>query len=253
MGLITNEAEFIQYLKLMMGNPVTNVEVADSQFSQCIYDSIQQFQEFNYGEGNVRDVLTINLINGVSAYSLSGLGIDSVLDIQLTNNIYNINTLFSPTHMLLYNQFQSGQYPGGTGNGGAAGLGGSSVLGNYQIQMMYLSEIQEMFQRRYVCDYSEWSQTLKVRPTPNQDDVGVLMVFRKESALNLYNHPLVKKLALAKARQLHAWALIKYSIGIPGSGTIGGGNDLMSRAVQDEKDALDDIRLTGDSPMFFVG
>ena len=137
MGLITNEAEFIQYLKLMMGNPVTNVEVADSQFSQCIYDSIQQFQEFNYGEGNVRDVLTINLINGVSAYSLSGLGIDSVLDIQLSNGIYNINQLFSPTHMLLYNQFQT-QYPGGTGNGGAAGMGGASVLGNYQIQMMYL-------------------------------------------------------------------------------------------------------------------
>jgi hypothetical protein len=247
MGLITNEAEFIQYLKLMMGNPVTNVEVADSQFSQCIYDSIQQFQEFNYGEGNVRDVLTINLKNGVSAYSLSGLNIDSVLDIQLTNSIYNINQLFSPTHMLLYNQFQSGQYPGG------AGLGGSSVLGNYQIQMMYLSEIQEMFQRRYVCDYSEWSQTLNVRPTPNQDDVGVLMVFRKESALNLYNHPLVKKLALAKARQLHAWALIKYSMSLPGGGNIGGGNDLMSRAVQDEKDTLDDIRLTGNPPLFFVG
>lgn len=251
MGVILSEGQFIDYLKLMMGNPVVNVEVADTQFSQCIYDSVQQFQRYNVGEGSVRDVLTINLLNGVSAYSLAGMNIDSVLDIQLSNGVYNINQLFSPTHMLLYNQFQSGQFTGGT-NGGAANMGGSNVLANYQIQMMYLSEIQEMFQRRYVCDFNEASQMLKIRPTPNQDDIGVLMVFRKESAINLYNHPLVKKLALAKARQLHAWHLIKYAMTLPGGGTING-DSLLNRAIEDEKVALEDMRLEGDPPLFFVG
>jgi len=252
MGLITNEAEFISYIKRMLGNPVINVEVADINVTDCIYDAIQEFQRYNYGEGSVRDVLTINLINGVSAYSLSGLGIDSVLDIQLTNGIYNINQLFSPTHMLLYNQFQSGQYPGGTGNGGAAGLGGSGVLGNYQIQMMYLSEIQEMFQRRYVCDYSEWSQTLKVRPTPNQDDIGILMVFRKESAINLYNHPLVKKLAIAKVKKIWGRTLSKYSISLPGSGSITG-QEIRQEGIEEEKELIESIRMEGSPPIFLVG
>jgi hypothetical protein len=253
MGLITNEAEFISYVRRMLGNPVINVEVADVNISDCIYDSIQQFQRYNIGEGSVRDVLAISLSANVSAYDLSGMDIDAVLDIQLTNQIYNINTLFSPTHMLLYNQFQNGAMTGAAVNGGVANLGGSGVLGNYMIQMMYLSEIQEMFQRKYVCDFDTGSQRLKIRPTPNQDDVGVLMVFKKESAINLYNHVLVKRLALAKARQLHAWALIKYNLSLPGSGNIGGGNDLMSRSIQDEKDALEDIRLEGDSPIMMVG
>lgn len=252
MGLITNEAEFISYIKRMLGNPVINVEVADVNVSDCIYDSIQEFQRYNYGEGNVRDILAISLSAGVSAYSLSGLGIDSVLDIQLTNSIYNINTLFSPTHMLLYNQFQSGLYPGGTGNGGAANLGGSSVLGNYQIQMMYLSEIQEMFQRRYVCDYSEWSQVLRVKPTPNQDDVGVLMVFKKESALNLYNHPLVKKLAIAKVKKIWGKNLGKYQISLPSGGTFTG-TEIRQEGIDEEKEMLEEIRLESQPPIFLVG
>jgi len=251
MGLITNEAEFISYIKRMLGNPVINVEVADINVTDCIYDAIQDFQRYNYDEGNVRDVLAITLSAGVSAYSLSGLGVDSVLDIQLTNGIYNINTLFSPTHMLLYNQFQT-QYPGGTGNGGAAGLGGSGVLGNYQIQMMYLSEIQEMFQRRYVCDYSEWSQMLKVRPTPNQDDVGILMVFRKESAINLYNHPLVKKLAIAKVKKIWGRTLSKYSISLPGSGSITG-QEIRQEGIEEEKELIESIRMEGSPPIFLVG
>jgi len=250
MGIITNEAEFISYVKRMLGNPVINVEVADINISDCIYDGIQEFQRYNYGEGSVRDILSINLKNGVSAYNLSGYDIDSVLDIQLSNGVYNINQLFSPTHMLLYNQFQSGNMTGGT-NGGAANMGGSNVLANYQIQMMYLSEIQEMFQRRYVCEFNEGSQTLKVRPTPNQDDVGILMVFRKESAINLYNHPLVKKLVIAKVKKIWGRNLGKTTINLPGGGTISG-NEIKQEGIDEEKDMLDEIRLQGESPLFFV-
>lgn len=252
MGLITNEAEFISYVKRMLGNPVINVEVADVNISDCIYDSIQQFQRYNIGEGSVRDVLAISLSANVSAYDLSGMDIDAVLDIQLTNQIYNINTLFSPTHMLLYNQFQNGAMTGAAVNGGVANLGGSGVLGNYMIQMMYLSEIQEMFQRKYVCDFDTGSQRLKIRPTPNQDDVGVLMVFKKESAVNLYNHPLVKQLVLAKVKKIWGRSLGKTTIQLPGGGSISG-NEIKQEGMDEEKETLSNITMEGDSPLFFVG
>jgi hypothetical protein len=252
MGLITNEAEFISYVRRMLGNPVINVEVADVNISDCIYDSIQQFQRYNIGEGSVRDVLAISLSANVSAYDLSGMDIDAVLDIQLTNQIYNINTLFSPTHMLLYNQFQNGAMTGATVNGGVANLGGSGVLGNYMIQMMYLSEIQEMFQRKYVCDFDTGSQRLKIRPTPNQDDVGVLMVFKKESAINLYNHPLVKQLVIAKVKKIWGNTLGKYSISLPGQGNLTG-SDIRQQGIDEEKEALENMRLEGDSPIMMVG
>lgn len=252
MGLITNETEFISYVRRMLGNPVINVEVADVNISDCIYDAIQEFQRYNVGEGSVRDVLAISLSANVSAYDLSGMDIDAVVDIQLTNQIYNINALFSPTHMLLYNQFMNGSVYGGVVNGGVANIGGSSVLGNYTIQMMYLSEIQEMFQRKYVCDFDTGSQRLKIRPTPNQDDVGVLMVFKKESAINLYNHPLVKKLVIAKVKKIWGTTLGKYSISLPGQGNLTG-SDIRQQGIDEEKEALQNITLEGDAPIFMVG
>ena len=252
MALITNEAEFIDYLKIMMGNPVTNVEVADVQFSTCIYDSVQQFQRYNYGEGNVRDALFINLSAGVSAYQLPD-NIDSIIDIQLSRAQNSINTLFSPQHTLLYGDWIRGSYPSGPGDGGAAGLGGAMNMGNYFIQMTYLKEIEDTFTRKYICDLNPNTKIVNIKPTPNIDTLGVVFVHKKEDAINLYNNVLVKKLALAKARQLHAWALIKYNLSLPGSGTIGGGNDLMARAVQDEKDTLEDMRLESESGWFCVG
>lgn len=250
MGQITSELEFINYLKLMMGNPVVNVEVADEQFSQCIYDSIQLFQRYHYGEGNVRDVLTISLSAGTSAYQLPE-DIDSVLDIKLSQGLNNINTLFTPQHNLLYADFINGNMYNSS-NGGSAGLGGAMVVGNYYIQMMYLTEIEEIFTRKYVCDLNSNNKIMTVKPTPNVDTTGIIMVYRTESAINLYNHPLVKRLALAKARQLHAWHLQKYNISIPSGATLNA-SELMSRAVEEEKQVLADIVAESEPPIFICG
>lgn len=250
MGQITSELEFINYLKLMMGNPVVNVEVADEQFSQCIYDSIQLFQRYHYGEGNVRDVLTISLSAGTSAYQLPE-DIDSVLDIKLSQGLNNINTLFTPQHNLLYADFINGNMYNSS-NGGSAGLGGAMVVGNYYIQMMYLTEIEEIFTRKYVCDLNSNNKIMTVKPTPNVDTTGIIMVYRTESAINLYNHPLVKRLALAKARQLHGWHLQKYQIQFPSNATVNG-SDLISRAIEEEKQVLADIVAESEPPIFICG
>ena len=228
MARITTEEEFIQYLKLMMGNPVVNVEVADSQFSQCIYDAVQTFQRYNYDEGNIRDAIILNLSAGVAQYNMSAYNIDSVIDVKLSQGTNNISTLFTPQHNLLYNDFVNGGGIFGTNNNGAAGLGGGMVLGNYVVQMTYLAEIEELFTRKYVADFHEARGIMNIRPTPDLNTVGIIFVFRKETAELLYNHVLVKRLALAKARQLHGWALIKYNLSLPGNGAINGGNDLLS-------------------------
>lgn len=252
MGQITDEASFIEYLKTMMGSPVVNVEVADVQFSQCIYDSVQAFQRYNYGEGNVKDALMLTLSAGVSAYKLPD-EIDSVIDLQLSNNLGNINTLFSPQHTLLYNDWINGNDGLGGSSQGAAGLGGAMTVGNYYIQMMYLKEIEDIFCRKYVCDLNPNNHMLTIKPTPNLDTLGVVFVYKKEDALNLYNNVLVKKLALAKARQVHGWALSKYGLSIPGSGNIAGGESLINRGKEEEKEALEDMRLESESGWFFVG
>ena len=122
MARIQTLDDFRGYLKLTIGQPVINVEVADEQYNQLIEDAVQDFQRYTYGEAVYRDVLTISLSAGVSAYQLDE-SIDSILDISLSFDNNGINELFTPQHNLLYNDWVNGNYPGGPGGtGGTAGL-----------------------------------------------------------------------------------------------------------------------------------
>ena len=97
--MITNLNQFIDYIKLMMGNSVVNIEVSDEQFAQIAEDTIQTFQKYTYGDATYRDVLAINLSANVSAYQLTS-GIDSVVDMALSTSNGSINELFT-----IQNQF----------------------------------------------------------------------------------------------------------------------------------------------------
>lgn len=253
MALITNEAEFIGYIKRMLGYPVINVEVADVNISDCIWDSVSTFHRYNYGEGNVRDALFINLSAGVSAYQLPD-NIDSVIDIQLSQSQNSINTLFSPQHTLLYNDWVTqGNYIGNQGSTGAAGLGGAMNMGNYFIQMTYLKEIEDTFTRKYICDLNPNTKVVTIKPTPNIDTLGMVFVNRKEDAINLYNNLLVKQLAIAKTKIIWGRNLSKYnSINIPGSGSINGEN-IRQEGLEQEKEIIENIRLESEPPIFMVG
>lgn len=249
--VITNEAEFISYAKLMLGNPVINVEIDDSQYSQVIYDSVQLFHRYSYGEGNVKDVLALPLVSGTSAYQLPD-NIDSVIDFLMSNQQGSINTLFTPQHNLLYNDWINGNYPGGGGSTGQAGLGGAMVMGNFYITMTYLKEIEEVFGRKYYCDLDPNTKIVRVYPTPLENTVGLMIVWKKADAINLYNHPLVKRLVLAKLKQLWGNHLKKYTMTLPGGGTMTG-NELTQEGRDDEKEVMSDIKSETEPPIFMVG
>ena len=63
MGQITSENEFIDYLKLMMGNPVVNVEVADGFYFT-----------FSYPNMTGIEMLDALVYYGISAISLDITG-----------------------------------------------------------------------------------------------------------------------------------------------------------------------------------
>lgn len=248
--MITSLLSFRNYLKTMLGNPVTNVEVDDTQIDQVIEDSVQIFQRYSYGDATYRDVLTLSLSANVSAYQLDS-SIDSILDIT-TPNFNTISDLFTPQHNLLYNSWINGAYPGGGGTGQTQGMGGAFNLANYNIGMIYLKEIEDMFVRKYTCQYSPNSNIVRVWPTPMQDDVAMMTVWRKESAIPLYNNPLVKKLALGKTRVLWGLQLGKYAISLPGGSSINY-QIYIDRGQKEEEEAINDIKMETYPPIFMVG
>lgn len=252
MAIINTLPAYREYIKRKLGAPVIQIEVADEQIDQIIEDSIQDFHRYTYGESTYRDALAITLSAGVSAYYL-GPSVESVLDISLMNTPNNINTLFTPQHQLLYQDWSAGRFPGGSGGaGGSAGLGGAMVMSNYDISMIYLKEIEDHFIRKYTVQFDTNDMTLRVWPTPNANTFGLLQVYTRQTSENLYNNPLLKKLVVARTRLQWGFHLIKYQINLPGGAGINA-STYLEKGERDETAALESMRTESTPPVFMIG
>lgn len=235
--------DFRNYIKRQLGSPVINIEIADEQIDDIIFDSVQVLQKYDYEDGNYDSYLILTLIPGVSAYSLSGSDVEAVYDFTLSTGTGGINTLFSPQNMILGSDFSVL---------GGSQAGGGMSLANYQISMTYIKEINAMFSVRYRVNYMPASQRLFLTPTPQVSGIGLLSVYRNETALALYSNPNVKKLAIAKTKKLWGLHLKKYGISLPGGGSING-QAIYDEGKDEEREAMEDIRLEAPGPDFMIG
>lgn len=252
MAKITTVQAMRDYIKLMLGWPVINVELADIQIDQIIEDSVQDFSRLNYGEASFRDYIIVQTSAGVGEYNLSGSNLSDVYDLSISMPADGINTMFTPTHMLLYEQFQTyGTYPASMGYPRMIGDSGIT-LGGYDIAMMYLKEIRNHFGKSYSCVWLPNREVLKIVPTPMEAATGVLCVYRKELDVNLYNHPLMKKLCVARAKKLWGWHINKYSVTLPdGMGL--NGSEMISEGKSDEEAILQEMIASSEPTDFFIG
>lgn len=239
------------YIKTTLGHPVINVEIADTQLDQLIEDSIDDFNRTNYGEGSYLDYTLFTLSAGVTEYDLSGNNIMDVFDFGVSMGADGINTMFTPTHILLHEQWVGqGGYPGAWGSWGPFSDNGM-VLGNYQISMMYLETINEMFGKMYQVNYLPNREVLRVYPTPTEQVTGALALYRKEQAMYLYNHPLIKRLTVGRARIRWGWHLGKYAVTLPDGMTINA-DAMIAQGKEEEQAALEEIRLTSEPVDFYI-
>lgn len=250
--MINSVQDFVSYVRMMLGSPVQNVELDDSQIVQIIEDSVQTFQRYTYGEAVFRDVLTMNLSAGVSAYQLTS-SVDSILDIGFRDET-DINTLFTVEHNLLYQQFLNGSVVGGLGVGGAStgNLGGAYSMSNYTSNMMYLKTISDNFERLYYAQFSPNSYVMRVWPTPVMNNTAMMTIWRKEEAVNLFNNILLKKLVVAKSMILWGDILGKYQISLPGTGAINY-QIYIDRGTKEQDEAIEAMKAETIPPIFMVG
>lgn len=243
---ITTLEEMRDYIKLMLGFPTINVELKNEQIFQVIWDSAQIFWRYGYDESNYRDYAILTTTSGTDEYSLSGQDIINVVDFDFSFGIDGINTLFSPTHTLLYKDWVvEGNYPGGPNSGGM-------VLTGWTIGMNYLEEIRNTFGKMYTCYYRPNSQTVKIFPTPKENMTGILIVYKKESLANLYNHILFKELSVAKAKKLWGFLLDKTNMQFPGGGTVNGAK-IEAAGKEEEEKAIEKIKGESSPIDFMVG
>jgi hypothetical protein len=126
------------------------------------------------------------------------------------------------------------------------------AIGQYDIAMIYLKEIEDHFSRKYTASYSPNTNTLRVWPCPNTNGMGLITVYRRETAESLYNHPLLKKLAIARVLIHWAISLIKYNISLPGGGSLNA-STYLEKGERDEAAALEAIVKESSPPIFLLG
>lgn len=244
---ITTLVDFRDYIKRQLGADILCVEVSNDQIDDCIENACSQFLRYMYGEGLYEDYMIVSVSANVSAYSVSG--IEDVVDTYLSR-LDGINTLFSPTNMLMYNDWLLGNAMGGQADLGASN---GMILTNYETAMMFLAQVNQFFGLNYTSNYRRGSSTLVLTPTPKVDGSIMLKVYKRESAINLYNHILVKNLAVGLTKKVYGGMnLGKYNVTMPGGGTVNY-QFIYDQGKEESELALEAIRSEGNPMPFLVG
>ena len=125
------------------------------------------------------------------------------------------------------------------------------VLAGYEIAMQYLNDIRDTFSILYRTQYSDARQQILIYPTPQTAGTGLLQVFRKETAENLYNDDLVKRLAVAEAKIQWGSNLDKYQMTLPSGGSINGAN-ILARGIEEKDKVMEDIVAESEPLPFYI-
>lgn len=250
MAQILTLEQYKDYLLQQCGYPVINVEVdRDTQLENIASDTIQYFQNYNYGDGSYLEYLIFSAVSGQKNYSVSGQNINGVFDIELSIGIDGINTLFAPTHELLYSDFvRKGSILGTDSPDYSPGL----TLTSYDVAMLFLKEIKNHFGRGFTVSYNRQREMITLNPTPQDSMLGVLYMYRKEEAIYLYNHPLVKRLGYAKTLVQWGQNLDKYNATMP-DGISMKGADILARGQTMEEETKAQITAESAPTDFFMG
>jgi len=251
MGKISTLDEFKTYILKQLGFPVIQIEIDTSTggvLDDIIFDTVQDAQTYLGGVGTYLENATMAVSAGVSQYCLSGYNIESVYDIDLSSGVDGINILFSPTHILLYDKMiQKGGIFGSSNF-----QNGVLVLTEYQIMMGQLENIKFLFGKQYTAKFNKGREMVIITPTPTQNMIGVLSLYIREKAEYLYNHTLVKKLAVARAKKIWGRSLLKYSLVLP-DGISLNGNQIYEEGKQDEDFWFNRLSEESEGIDFFVG
>jgi len=232
MATITNVPEFRAYIRTALGDPVVCAQIANTQIDQIIDDSVQEFQRYMYSEGAYESYLLFSVSAGVSEYSISGLGIQDVTNIDWDEQ-YDVNILHSDMNML-WNNNMMGQ--------DLLGYGGNMALTSYEVAMQYIKEVKNTFGKTFRVHYREHAELLNLIPTPQTSGVCTMRCYKKEDAINLYNHVLLKKLVVARCMLQLGINLGRYNMDMPGGGTVNH-DALVTKGEADQEKVLEQMRL----------
>ena len=235
---LMDRAELKQWILRRLGAPFWDIELCKDHVEDAVEMAVRWFA----AKKGVYKLFSIALLPSVVEYSLDS-EIDKVIDVACEANKLDLSLIFSPFTLLEekipYDVFASG------GSGG--------LYSSYVQSLQYI----EMSKRILSAEF-EWTQIrdkLFVAPPPVEARTLIVTAkinFTQIETLDERDHEMVKRYALAKAREDLAWVRGKYGEYPSAQGSTTLNWDRMLDAAQEEIARLEEEIMGAGYPMGFL-
>ena len=154
--------ELINWIRRSLGEPMVKVELHDSQIEDCILQGRYEYVKWAVGNATEEVVFTVALSAGIDTYEMPS-GVTEIVKVkEFDTSAQGINTLFSVQNYL-YNQ------------GVLSFLDnvGSYSMIEYHMALEFIDLLDRYMPNYYTTRYDRISNTLRLRPTPELDNINV--------------------------------------------------------------------------------
>lgn len=235
MGEITSRAQLKQYVLRKLGEPVINVNIADEQLEDAINDAILYFQEYHF-EGCERTYIA----RKVTAEDKTNKWIPTPSYVRSVTKVFKpydtaFGTSIGQSLFDIQYQFFRNEIFELTRSG--------AQLSNFHIVLQYIAEMNDMLNFNMRFRFQSSQSKLHIDTDWNRFMVDTYLVYEAfekidpEDATHLYDHFVLKKLAVLEAKIQWGMNMRKFNgVQLPG-GVVMNGEAIYQGAMQ-EMDAF---------------
>lgn len=244
---ITSVDQMISWAKRELGMPVIQVEIADEQFLQKLYNTWKYLYTYLTGVGNYSDYHCFNIVKDQVRYNLP----DDIQYVQRLLGDSMINGIGVNPDEYLWSNANFIVQSGISGVAGSPTIYDKFNMVGYQIGMEFLRLLEFQFDQFYTWRFDSLRSELLISPAPHSDALGVVKVYKKQTIEKLFNHPLFMEMFLGECKTLLGRHLGKYSMTLVGGGSIDG-QSLIAEGREDIQRVRDRIDLEAEDLGYFT-
>lgn len=235
---LMNREELYEWILRRLGAPFWDIELCQ----QHVKDAVEMAVRWFAAKKGIVKLFPIQTSPAVVEYQLDS-EVDKVLDVAYETHKLDLSLVFSPFTLLEekipYDVFASG------GSGG--------LYSSYVQALQYIEMAKRILSAEF--EWYEINDKLFIAPAPEDSRRLIVMAkinFTKIEDLEERDHELIKRYALAKAREDLAWVRGKYGDYPSAQGSTTLNWDRMLDAAQTEIEKLEEEIMGAGYPMGFV-
>jgi hypothetical protein len=248
-----------EFILRKLGSPVVNIEITDDQLEDAIDETIEHYSLRAYS-GVLERYVPITLLPGVHEYILP-YDVFAVLAVH-TVGMSGLGNA-AATNMFSLNQFVAADLY-------KPGVAKIDMIGYEMINQM-IETMNIIFSAKLTFDFNSISKVLHIfsENTDSANQHAIIQIYRKLDLMgttnpvsgatavnyleeNIYNEPIIKKLATAKAMKQWGTNLMKYTGSVlPNGGTLNS-QWIFDTGTADETKYLEEIESTYTLPISFM-